>query len=134
MSDKLNWEHIISLLRSHWQTFDFGTAVIIVIIYAVMDILFAYYTYGVVEKRPFRAANTGTLIYVLSAIGVTRYVDNYLYIIPLAIGGWLGTYFVVYSKTKGALLRGALLNGKAKILMRRIGGWINGKSERGADQ
>lgn len=77
------------------QHFDFGLAVLIFVAYLVIDALYAQYTYAVVKKNPMQAANIGFLMHFLLAFGVINYVGNFLYVIPLALGSWAGTYLVV---------------------------------------
>ena len=71
------------------------TAFIVFIAYVVVDGMYAYYTLAVADKKPVRAATVGALMHFLIAVGVLSYVQNYLYIIPLALGSWIGTYAVV---------------------------------------
>lgn len=78
-----------------WSRFDMTLGTIIFFAYLVIDALYVYYTYSVVKKRPFSAATTGFVMHLLLAIGVINYVENYLYVIPLALGSWCGTYLVV---------------------------------------
>jgi hypothetical protein len=75
--------------------FDPGTAMIIFVAYMLVDALYAYYTLQVTKKNPYAAATSGALMYFLLAIGVLNYVQNYLYLIPLALGSWIGTFIVV---------------------------------------
>lgn len=63
--------------------------------YILVDGLYAYYTIAVVKRAAVKAATTGAAMHFLLALGVLSYVKNYLYIIPLALGSWLGTYMVV---------------------------------------
>lgn len=63
--------------------------------YLIVDALYAYYTLAVTQARPAVAATTGAVMHFLLALGVLSYVQNYLYIIPIAIGSWVGTYLVV---------------------------------------
>ncbi len=63
--------------------------------YTLVDGLYAYYTIAVVNRDAFKSATTGAAMHFLLALGVISYVKNYLYIIPLAAGSWLGTYIVV---------------------------------------
>jgi hypothetical protein len=77
-------------------TFDWTIAGATFVAYLAVDALYAIYTIEVVRLRPARAATTGALIYVLSAFGIVNLVHNALYIIPLALGGWLGTFIVVW--------------------------------------
>lgn len=68
---------------------------IIFVAYMLVDALYAYYTLQVTKKNPYAAATSGALMYFLLAIGVLNYVQNYLYLIPLALGSWIGTFIVV---------------------------------------
>ena len=80
-------------LSFDFSTFDWAIAAATFAAYLAVDALYAIYTIEVVRLRPARAATTGALIYVLSAFGIVNLVHNALYIIPLALGGWLGTFF-----------------------------------------
>jgi hypothetical protein len=63
--------------------------------YVLVDGLYAYYTLAVVKRSAVSAATTGAAMHFLLALGVISYIKNYWYIIPLALGSWLGTYLVV---------------------------------------
>ena len=80
---------------THMNDFNFLIAVGIFISYVLVDGMYAYYTLAVVDKRPFISATIGALMHFLIALGVLSYVQNYLYIIPLAMGSWLGTFWVL---------------------------------------
>jgi len=82
-------------IAEHWETFHIVTALGIFIIYIILDGMYAYYTLAVSEKRPLQAATSGAVMHFLLALGVLSYVQNYLYVIPLALGSWIGTYIVV---------------------------------------
>lgn len=82
-------------ILTHWQSFDIKIAVVVFVAYLVVDAMYAYYTITVIKKRPIASATTGALMHFLIAFGVLNYVQNYLYIIPLALGSWVGTYMVV---------------------------------------
>lgn len=65
----------------------------------VTDAFWALYMIYVTKKAPVLAASYGVLIHVLTAFTVISYTSNYLYLIPLVIGSFIGTYLVVrYSK------------------------------------
>ena len=83
-----------------WINFDIWLAFIIFFAYLIIDGLYAYYTYSVVKKKPFASATTGFIMHFLLAVGVINYVNNFLYIIPLACGSWAGTYLVVYREKR----------------------------------
>lgn len=80
---------------NHWQSFDFKIASVVFIAYLLVDAMYAYYTISVTKKKPITSASVGATMHFLIAFGVLNYVQNYLYVIPLAIGSWIGTYFVV---------------------------------------
>ncbi len=81
-------------------TFNFLIAFSVTIAYFVVDAMYAHYTLSAAELRALPAANTGALMHFLLALGVLSYVQNYLYIIPIAIGSWFGTYVVVKREKK----------------------------------
>lgn len=82
--------------------FDFGLAALIFLAYLVIDALYAKYTYAVVERRPVQAANIGFVMHFLLAFGIINYVGNFLYVIPLALGSWVGTYLVVKGEKRAS--------------------------------
>ncbi|TAK89192.1 hypothetical protein EPO04_03795 [Patescibacteria group bacterium] len=62
--------------------------------YAVVDGLYAYYTLAVVKRQAMAAASTSFIMHFILAAGVFSYTQNFLYTIPLAIGSFVGTYLV----------------------------------------
>ena len=77
------------------EGFNILTALILIGVYIVIDGLYAHYTIQISKRRPVAAATTSGLMHFLMAVGVLNYVHNFLYVIPLAIGSWIGTYLVV---------------------------------------
>lgn len=77
------------------EGFNILTALILIGVYIVIDGLYAHYTIQISKRRPVAAATTSGLMHFLMAVGVLNYVNNFLYIIPLAIGSWIGTFLVV---------------------------------------
>lgn len=82
-------------LLVHWREIELLTALAVFLIYILVDGMYAYYTLAVSKKKAFASATTGACMHFLLAFGVISYVQNYLYLIPLAAGSWLGTYIVV---------------------------------------
>lgn len=80
---------------SHWLSFDFKIALVVFCAYLLIDAMYAYYTLAVTQQKPVASATVGALMHFLIAFGVLNYVQNYLYVIPLALGSWVGTYLVV---------------------------------------
>ena len=66
----------------------------------VTDALWALYMIKVTAKAPFLAASYGSLIHILTAFTVISYTKNYLYLIPLVVGSFIGTYLVVLYEKK----------------------------------
>jgi len=69
----------------------------------LIDAMYAYYTLAVTRKRPVASASVGALMHFLIAFGVLNYVENYLYVVPLALGSWVGTYLVVKQDLKSGI-------------------------------
>lgn len=85
-----------------WQSLDARIVLVVFCAYLVIDAMYAYYTLSVIRKRPATSATIGALMHFLMAFGVLNYVQNYLYVVPLALGSWVGTYIVVkYDLKKG---------------------------------
>ena len=82
-------------MMESFRHLDLGLAAVVFVAYLLIDALYAKYTYSVVEKRPIQAANIGFIMHFLLAFGVINYVENFLYVVPLALGSWVGTYLVV---------------------------------------
>lgn len=75
--------------------FSWAHAVLVFVVYVVFDILYALYVIFVSQKRPIAASFTGSMLYSLGAVGVMSYTSNVLYIIPLSLGAFVGTYIAV---------------------------------------
>jgi len=82
-------------LSTAWSNFNIEIALGIFVAYIVVDGMYAYYTLQVTKKKPFSSATTGALMHFILALGVLGYVQNYLYLIPLAMGSWVGTFLIV---------------------------------------
>ena len=80
------------------EPFSFITALCVFLVYLAIDLLFTEYTLCIVQLRKFKATTVGALITLLGAFGVVSYVADWRYVIPMAMGGWLGTYLSVWAK------------------------------------
>lgn len=86
-------------LLQNVSTFSWEMALFVFVIYIVIDALYAIYIRRTAEKNALSSANYGAILHIFLAIGVISYVNNFLYIIPLVLGSWVGTYLAVkYSK------------------------------------
>jgi hypothetical protein len=75
--------------------FSWGVAFLIFTLFVVMDILYAYYTLSVTRIQPLRASTAAAVMYFVNAVGVMNYVDNPLYLFPIATGSFVGTYAIM---------------------------------------
>lgn len=88
-------EEALLKIQHNWQLFSWVMALLVFCAYFVIDILWARYTYAVVNMKAVPAATIGSAMYFLLAFGVLNYTENFLYLAPLVVGSWLGTYLVV---------------------------------------
>ena len=77
------------------ENINWSLVLIIFVAYIIVDGLYVTYTLAVTNLKPIKAANVSSITYLILAIGVISYVENFLYVIPMALGSWVGTYFVV---------------------------------------
>ena len=77
------------------KDFSWATAGLILIVYILVDMLYAYYIIQVEQRNPMRAAVVSAVLYSLLAYGVVSYSRNILYLFPLATGAFIGTYLTV---------------------------------------
>jgi uncharacterized protein YebE (UPF0316 family) len=78
-----------------FETFSWTTAFTVFVVYVFFDILYALYVICVSKRQAFAASAISSLLYSLGAYGVMNYLHNVLYLIPLAIGAFIGTYVAV---------------------------------------
>ncbi len=71
----------------------------LLVIFMFADAAYSLWTLAIIQRKPFKAAVLAAFIYLFAAVGTISYVENILYVIPIFLGGGVGTYFVVrYSK------------------------------------
>lgn len=78
--------------------FSWVTAGLILVVYIIVDMLYAYYIIQVEQRNPMKAAIVSSVLYSLLAYGVVSYSKNILYLFPLATGAFIGTYLTVWWK------------------------------------
>jgi len=96
-------ENLTALFVEAISSFSILIALGVTIAYFIVDAMYAYYTLSVARLNPLASANTGALMHFLLALGVLSYVQNFLYIFPIAIGSWLGTFYIVSKEKKSHL-------------------------------
>jgi uncharacterized protein YebE (UPF0316 family) len=75
--------------------FSWVTAGTVFVVYVVFDILYAMYVLCVSRQQALAASGISAALYSLGAYGVMNYLHNVWYLIPLALGAFLGTYIAV---------------------------------------
>lgn len=75
--------------------FDWFTAVTVFFVYVFFDILYALYVLCVSRRQAIASSVISAVLYSLGAYGVRSYLQNPLYVIPLGIGAFVGTYIAV---------------------------------------
>lgn len=63
--------------------------------FILLDIAWARYTMFIAEKNALFSAYYAAIIPIISGVLTIRFIDNHLNLIPMAIGGFIGTYLTV---------------------------------------
>lgn len=66
----------------------------------ILDVLYARYTYYVIQLKAEMAAGLSFMWHLLSAVMVVQYAGNAIYILFLCAGGCLGTYLSIWAKRR----------------------------------
>lgn len=88
-------EYIVEKLTWAWNDLNFIIAGAVFVAYFIYDVLYTSFTLSVTGLKAGRAATISSMLYVIGTVGVLSYVENFLYTIPIIIGGWFGTYITV---------------------------------------
>jgi hypothetical protein len=80
------------------ENFNINTAILVFFTYVLIDVLYALYIIFVEKRQAFYSAVVSSLIYSFGALGILSFSKNVYYIIPLALGAFLGTYVTVLVK------------------------------------
>ncbi len=107
-------EILIEKLVWAWEDMNFLIAGAIFVAYFVYDLAYAHYMISVTQLKAGSAALFGSFVYFISAFGVLNYVENFLFIVPMTLGGMLGTY-VAISREKSKQLRKKMMKSKVPL-------------------
>jgi len=72
--------------------------ILILVLSFLINFSYAQYIKNVTKSNPFKAILFGEFVTIAMAINVINYVDNHYYLIPVIIGGSIGTYISVKRK------------------------------------
>lgn len=64
-------------------------------IYFLYDVLYAWFILSVQKLQAALSATISGSMYIISAVGVIKYTDNAWYLVPVALGASLGTFFFI---------------------------------------
>ncbi len=73
-------------------------AILIFVSYFITYILYAVYVHLVRDGQPHKAAACSTAACLLMSVGIIQCVSNIMYLIPLLLGVWSGTFVSVKYK------------------------------------
>ena len=84
----------IVALYNH-ESFGWAMFWLILVMYAIVDGLYTRWMYLVTEKNALSASTVGAALALFICIGVKSYTVNALYIVPVVVGSFIGTYIEV---------------------------------------
>lgn len=73
-------------------TFNINIAIVIFITYFILDMFYAYYILCIESRKNLMSSFMAGMITSLSAFGIVSFSKNMLYIVPLFLGAFAGTY------------------------------------------
>lgn len=71
------------------------TAILLFGLYLVFDSLYTLYVHAISQYKALRATVLSMVIYLISVYGTIEYINNFVYILPIALGGAIGTYITI---------------------------------------
>jgi hypothetical protein len=77
------------------QEFNWWVAIALLFGFILYDFLYAIYYIFVSRKMAFMAANTACALYIIGSVSTIAYLGNYLYLVPIILGSYIGTYVAV---------------------------------------
>jgi hypothetical protein len=80
--------------------FNWLVALTLFVFYSFVQAFDSSLTLSITRHKSVRSAHTTFLLYIIWGIEVFAFISNYLYIIPMALGGWLGTYLLIEREKK----------------------------------
>lgn len=80
------------------EEFNYKLAYLIFITYFILDMFYAYYILCIESRKNLMSSFMAGMITSLSAFGVVSFSKNMLYVVPLFLGAFAGTYFTMKLK------------------------------------
>lgn len=82
------------------DAFNWFVAVGLFLLYGIVEWLNSSLPLLITRHQSSRSANTTLALYFIWGIEIIAFVNNYLYIIPIALGAWVGVYLLVEREKK----------------------------------
>jgi len=89
------FETIWTYFVTQAQTVDPLTWILLFLVSIVYDIFYTKSIIHISRLDAGAAANLSVLLYLMMAYGTINYVKNFINLIPIAIGAWVGTYAIL---------------------------------------
>ena len=80
------------------QKLEINIALLIFTTYFIFDMFYAYYILCIESRQNLMSSFMAGMITSLSAFGVVSFSKNMLYVVPLFLGAFAGTYFTMKLK------------------------------------
>jgi len=91
------WTYIVTQV----DTINLATWILLFFISILYDIIYTKSVLYISKLDATAAANLSVILYVIMAYGTINYVKNFINIIPIILGAWIGTYGILkYEKLK----------------------------------
>ncbi len=71
------------------------TWLILFVVYTCFDTLYVIYIQAITDVKALKASIIGSVMYLLTAYGTIEYIDNFVNLIPILVGGFIGTFFTL---------------------------------------
>jgi hypothetical protein len=85
------WTYIVNQIH----TIDPLTWTLLFCVSIIYDIFYTKSIIHISRLNAAGAANLSVLLYLMMAYGTINYVKNFINLIPIAIGAWIGTYGIL---------------------------------------
>jgi hypothetical protein len=80
------------------NNFDINIAILIFVTYFILDMFYAYYILCIESRQNLMSSFMAGMITSLSAFGIVSFSKNMMYVIPLFLGAFAGTYVTMKAK------------------------------------
>jgi uncharacterized membrane protein len=90
----------IMSLGEAWEAFNWFVAIGLFLLYMIVEWLDSGLTLMITRHESIKSASTTMILYLILGIEILALVSNYLYIIPTALGAFVGVYLLLEHEKK----------------------------------